>query len=337
MPPKNEKCKICETNTVNKTEDVAIECDICQEWVCFDCTGLPHQMHQLIQTEQNIDFLCTQCKEQLPSIRELMTLKQQMNQEAETNKNFREAQKVTNDNLDKRLARIEKVMEENNLYDENFPPIHELNEEKEKLNKFIEKQQKLSEVVKKQKEAVAVVVKQQRQAVADGKYKEDRAKNLIVYGVPEEHEDVSEQMKTDYNTIKYLYRESVQLPTKDISQISRLGPKKQGQVRPIRITFSNTEKRLEILRNNKNLILDDENFAMCTAIYCEDKQKHKHIYVTTDKTKQERDIEAKLRTELNTRKQAGEQNLIIRNFKIITKTQTPTHPRWADVIENDDW
>ena len=95
MAFKNEKCKICETNTVNKTEDQAVECDICQEWVCFDCTGLPHQMYQLIQTEENIDFLCTQCKEHLPSIRELMTLKQQMKQEAEINKKISEKHKRT--------------------------------------------------------------------------------------------------------------------------------------------------------------------------------------------------------------------------------------------------
>lgn len=91
------------------------------------------------------------------------------------------------------------------------------------------------------------------------------------------------------------------------------------------------EKRSQVLRNNRDLKLEGEDLPMCTATYCTNHQKHKHIYVTTDKTKQQREEEKKLRGELKTRREAGDTNLIIRNYKIIPK---PTQTRWADLFKD---
>ena len=71
---------------------------------------------------------------------------------------------------------------------------------------------------------------------------------------------------------------------------------------------------------------------MCTSDYCDDHESnHKHIYVSPDKTKQQRDEEQKLRDELKTRR-LTETNLIIGDGKIIKKS---TIARWVNLREDD--
>ena len=318
-----EFCKICKIKTINEAKDEALECDICQEWVCLECSGMSERMYALVdETEESIDFLCSLCKEELPKIRSLMALQQDMQKESKTNKIFREEQRQTNQNLDQRLLNIENLIKGKNIYDAEYPPLEELNAEKVKLNEVMIKQQALDDVVNKHKIAME-----------EDKRIEDKEKNLIVYGVPEDREvNKAEQMKADYNTISKLYLEKVELATKDLVQITRIGTN-TDHIRPIKLTFANMDKRLAILRNNKSLILDGD-FDMCNASFCQDKKKHKHIYVTTDKTKQQRETEKKLREELKTRKTQGETNLIIRNYKIIVKSLNASHPRWADVVDD---
>ena len=62
--------------------------------------------------------------------------------------------------------------------------------------------------------------------------------------------------------------------------------------------------------------------------------RHLHINITNDKTRNQRETEAKLREELQSRRKAGEQNIKIRQGKIVKKDSTPAHPRWADLFEN---
>ena len=356
MPPKidksqpqinQEKCKDCTVKTVNKPNDKAVECDICQEWVCFKCSGLTEQVYQIsVESECYLDFICKPCKLELPRIREIITLKQKQNEiiegmkrEEETNKKFREAQNQTNQDFEQRLASIEKVIREKNLDTEDWPPLAKLKEDNKKLNKIIVKQKEIDEVVNQQNTIMYKQqkhdeeVKKQKGEKEEEKRRDDREENLVVYGIPEEHADDTEQMKADYSTVKKLYHNRVELTTKDILQITRLGLKKVDLIRPIRIAFTSMAKRTEILRNNRDLKLEGEQFQVCTATFCEQNQKHQHIYVSTDKTKQQREEEKKLRDELKARRNDGETNLVIRNNKIITKP-TATNARWVDVVKN---
>ena len=80
------------------------------------------------------------------------------------------------------------------------------------------------------------------------------------------------------------------------------------------------------MRNNKNLILYGED--ECQFDFCQDEENHKHIYVSTDKTQQQREEERALRNELKRRKET-ETDLIIRNGKIIKKKAN--RARWAEL------
>ena len=171
-------------------------------------------------------------------------------------------------------------MEEKKLDDKEYPPLGLLNAEKEKVNKIFIRQQKLDEEVK-----------QQKNEKEEEKRREVRENNLIVYGIPEESEDDTEQMKADFTNVKELYQHKVDITANHITQIIRLGQKKENHARPIRLTFSSENKRLEVLRNNKDLKLEHESFEICSADFCDVREKHKHIYVSPDKTKQQRENE----------------------------------------------
>ena len=139
-------------------------------------------------------------------------------------------------------------------------------------------------------------------------------------------------MKEDFTTVKELYVNKVNLQATDFVQIKRIGKKKDNKgnsIRPIRLAFASAEKRLQILRNNKNLLLEDKS-AKCDYQFCsEADKKHKHIHISPFKTDQERDQEKKLRDELKAKRIADpNSDYIIRYGKITKKT---TSARWSEI------
>ena len=327
---KKETCRECKVSTEGE-EDKAVKCDICNKWICLKCSGINEAIYDLAsKTESDVDFICRACKVELPRLRELITLKQKqdeleekMNQEAETNKTFREQQQITNEDYNRRIEAVEKVIQDKKLADEEFPPLSSWTNQAQSLRKVIIDQKKLDEKVK-----------QQSNTLQEDKRREDKQNSLIVYGVPENQEEAAEQMKEDFETVRSIYESKVDLHKRDLLNITRLGKNKTTDtIRPIKLVFASSEKRLEILRNNKNLTLTRNEFPVCTSEFCDDHESnHKHIYVSPDKTKQQREEEKKLRDELKTRR-LTENNLIIRDGKIIKKS---TIARWVNLRENVD-
>ena len=325
-------CKVCKVNTTNKPEDEAVECDVCLQWICFPCSGISKELFDFANTtESEIAYICKACKDELPQVRDIIVMKQKqealsekVNTEAQVNKRFRVQQVTVNQLYDKRLQDIEEIIRDKKLADKNFPTLPVLTVQAETIKQVVAKQQTLQRKVEAQK------VHHEEE-----KRREDNQNSLIVYGVPEHAENETDQMKEDFNTVKHIYDGKATLNSRDFIHILRLGKTKDPvKIRPIKLVFANQEKRLEILRNNKNLVLEGDEFAPCSAEFCEDKAgKHKHIYVSPDKTKQQREEEKKLREELKRRKETEEDpDLIIRNGKIIKKTAT--RARWVDLFDN---
>ena len=328
-------CKTCKENTTNQPKDEAVECDICLDWICYTCSGVSRELYDLATDEESsIDYICKSCKETLPQIRELVSIKQKQNQlielvktEAQLNLNFRNQQETINNSYVQRLDALEKVVKDKNLAD--FPPLPEWTEQTKTIRKFALNQQKVAQ----SQQTLEKKIEAQESTFKEDKRRVDKESSLVVYGIPEKNEDEEGQMMDDFGTVKHIYSGKATLSTRDVTQVSRLGRKTDDgvKIRPIKLTFVNQEKRLEILRNNKNLILEGEEFPACSADFCDDKgSKHKHIYVSPDKTQQQRDDEKKLREELRTRK-LTDPDLTIRNGKIMKKS---TRARWADVSKD---
>lgn len=326
-------CRDCKTASINKEEDEAVECDICRKWICFTCSGISREVYTFAtEKEISIDYICKPCKIELPQIREIVSIRQTQNQlvekvdkEMEINKNFRKQQENANQLYDERLLALEKIVEEKKLADADFPPLPKFNEQAQKLQNVMMQQKSLDRKVK-----------EQQSTFTEQKHIADKESSLIVYGIPEHNDDETAQMKEDFTAVKYIYNTKATLSSRDFTHITRLGNKpkadEENRIRPIRLTFANHVKRQEILRNNKNLILEDESFTPCTSEFCDNKgSKHKHIYVSPDKTRKQRDEEKELRKQLKQRKEM-EPDLVIRNGRIMKK---PTRARWGDIAVDD--
>ena len=144
--------------------------------------------------------------------------------------------------------------------------------------------------------------------------------NLIIYGMPEsEAADKKAEMLEDYRKLKLSYQGRVEIEKEDLTNITRLGTKGTS-IRPIQITLANQNKRKQLLTNNKELKLLENNIST-------------QLYVSPDRTKQQREADKLLRAELKERKKT-DPNLVIRNNKIVTfrpaaqETQT-----WASLFE----
>lgn len=335
---KKWKCNTCKEEKNEK--DTYLECDICNEKSGLECTSYSKEVIEYLKGKNVVpNFICNGCKDSLPELRNMLEMNKQQQKLTEdvaqhdTRITKTEVQiedltlKLANkeiqlDQMNTRLATLEAKMIDTKEVESiaqkcfkssDFPPIIEV-----RRNQAIT-EQKLEEVIKSQHEGNE-----------EAQRREDIKNSLVVYGVEEKEENKTEQMKADFNTIKELYRNRVPISSNDLLQVTRAGPHKENQIRPIKIKFASMSKKLEVLRNNKSLILyggDDE----CELEFCHDEEKHKHIYVTTDKTKQQREEEKLLRQELKRRK-ATEPDLIIRNGKIMKKAAS--HARWSEVAQD---
>ena len=152
------------------------------------------------------------------------------------------------------------------------------------------------------------------------KLKEKKKRNLIFFNIPEgDLDDYDEQRLADFYKIQRIYEDKVEIKERDLSNITRLGKKVTNKIRPVLVTFKSEDQRMTVLRNNKDLKLLEAN-------------KSTRIFVSTDKTPKEREAENQLRAELQRRKNDGEDNLVIRNGKILL-FRPAAHKSWANLFE----
>ena len=327
-------CKACYKKP-SRNEHIYI-CDVCSDWLCRNCSGVSENLYELAsKADIKINFVCKLCEEQLPKVRDMLklTIKQhemeedmiQMKKDIASNTTLINLQSEKSENVNNRLKKIEELVQKNELDNEEFPSLPKINDVTKSLAKMLTSQQKtttkLDEELQKHQEISA---EEKRQAA--------RAANLIVYGLPEGDEgiDEREQMKKDFRSLQNLLADRVEIETKDLIDMRRLGAKKEN-VRPLRLTFTSLEKRKEILINNVGLRIENDEFDNCP---CKGNPgRHIHINITNDKTPMQREKETKLREELKERRKAGE-NVKIRQGKIVSRDNVNAHPRWVDLFEN---
>ena len=343
-------CKLDVADPDKSRSSKAVKCDLCSNWYhAQKCQKVADQIYKAINSKEgqtSLYWMCSHCFEPGQGVMNKMAeiivklntyadrIKALENKETgkeNTVKSYATAaaeaylqENPVQDVQDykNRIERVEKVIKDKKLDDEHFPPLSTLTNQALSLKKVIGDHKKLD-----------VIVKKQSNTIEEDKRREEKHNSLIVYGVPENKEEAAEQMKEDFETVKSLYTNKVDLCGRDLINITRLGRNKTtDKIRPIKLVFANHEKRLEVLRNNKNLILTSNEFPVCSSDFCNDREaNHTHIYVSPDKTKQQREEEKKLRDELKTRR-LTEPNLIIRDGKIIKKS---TIARWVNLREDD--
>ena len=319
-------CYICNEAGGRSERSVIVTCDICSFWVCKDCAQIEPKLYEfLVKNKTDLNFICPKCKDQLPKIKDLVKISQRQTEiEIEINKmkmiideNKTSIAEFKNMNVAGRLNQIEQIIQSNKLDDEDYPPLPAMKTAAQKMQAEISTQQ--------------IATTKLSTDLQEEKLKEMKKLNLIIYGIPETNEDPEDQMMQDFNTVKELYIDKVNIKTEDITSIIRLGRKKENQIRPIRLTFRDIHKRREILVNNNGLRLEGDEYKECKCKV--NPGKHIHVNITTDKTQHERDAENQLREELKARRSSGE-DIIIKRGKIVKRNHQDTQARWAVISQN---
>ena len=149
----------------------------------------------------------------------------------------------------------------------------------------------------------------------EGKDREDRAKNIILYNLPEPKDQGEEGQKNDLITTQRVLDDIVEKEDKATKEavvtIKRLGkpPTETDQrPRPIKVTLNSTEAKAKIIQQARNL---------------KHSSSFNKVGVSNDMTLQERETHKKLVREMNRRRGQGE-NVIIKDGQIIPRTPTPS-------------
>ena len=250
----------------------------------------------------------------------ISTLEAKTPEEPDPSNNTKDLEKTLLKKVDEKLEEVGLGPEVQAKYAEiaSFPPLEIKKNFEEVQQKQARTQKFLDENIKAQKED-----KDEQARI------ESKRNNLIAYGLPETEATKEKQKFSDFNTIKELYQERVDIKDTDIIDLQRIGKSKENSPRPLRIIFKENELRNEVLKNNKYLKLEGENFKECT---CKFPGQHIHIYITDDKTKKQQEADKILRDELKQKRQNGEIDLIIRNGKIVSKKRS-TGPRWIEICD----
>ena len=149
-----------------------------------------------------------------------------------------------------------------------------------------------------------------------------KEKNLVYFNLPESNsEDTSDKMLDDFKLLNEAYKNEIK--QNQISNLFRVG-KKTDKIRPLIVKYNTLEDKNEILKKSGYLTIKSGNEV-------------RPIFVSIDRTINQRESHKKLVKELKERRDNGEENIVIRNDKIITnfqKEKAAERVTWASVVEN---
>ena len=326
-------------------------------WICSSCKdslpeliNLRESIKKQAEQQKKNDKRITECESSIESILQKQRLFEERIKSLEEKESstdledrIKKLEENKTANLEERVINLETVVtEENNVknleqrmteIESKFSPEHEGDSFADKA-KFppLDLNRKFDDVRSKQaatEKMLKETIKLQKEEKEEQTRIENRKNNLIVYGLPENEAVEAEQMLKDFKTVRDLYLDRVEIKEIDIVDIKRLGKTKEKGFRPLRIVFKDTELRNSVLRNNKYLKLEGEDYELCS---CKFPSKHIHVYLTDDKTKKQQEADKNLREELKERRNEGEENIIIRNGKIVS-TSRRNKPRWIEIYD----
>ena len=150
-----KKCSVCEESAGRTERTSVIICDICTNWVCKDCANIDKKLLDFVlKNDFTYNYICGSCNAQLPKLKDLMKIKHKQ-MEMENDIELMKADIEKNKQLlhkqnkhEERLTKLEKIIEKNNMDDEEFPPLLAINAETEKLKQDMSSQKEKTTTIK---------------------------------------------------------------------------------------------------------------------------------------------------------------------------------------------
>ena len=278
-----------------KNQELTISCNECEAEWHLKCCGLEGLTKRPITTLENKGWKCPCCFELAIHVQKTKPTPPALTKEI-VNNIVTIVNSTVETNL-KQLLSAENLTEDTTSIAEDFTLVQTRRRETS-----------FQRVLEDQKEEETLI--------------EKKKANLIIYGMPESNlEDNKEELLADFRKLKKVYADRVELKKEDITHMTRIGIKNNSKTRPIQITLSSQDARKTLLTKNKDLKLLENNIST-------------NIYVSTDRTKKQREADKELRDELKRRKGLGETNLVIRNNRIVPFRERAQGPStWASLFE----
>lgn len=138
--------------------------------------------------------------------------------------------------------------------------------------------------------------------------RERRKDNLIVHNVPESNKpSLNERNRADKENIEAIIADGLAMTGVEVSNVIRLGGRGQNRNNKPRLVMATlaTPARKKMILAAAKTLRNTEDWS--------------NIYITPDQTPKEREEGRVLREELRTRRNAGEENIVIRRNKIVAK------------------
>ena len=300
------------------TNTLMLECDECETFWHTTCCGLTGLTQAPINKLIANKWKCPRCFKFPEGITETPESEAITNLDQNTVKSIISLVNTTvMKSLKTLLSPEDSTSDENSDTEEpsDGAAVDEKNYTEVKRRRRKRKQEKEQE---RQQEGLQKALEEQREEEILIAKKKD---NLIIYGMPEAvTDDKKEEMLEDFTRVKKIYEGKVNVDQGDLTQLTRLGTKEANKrPRPILITLANQNKRKELLTKNMDLKLTANNESI-------------PIYVSTDRTKKQREEFNKVRAELKERKKT-DPNLTIRNNKIVPFRQVAQEAHtWAQLL-----
>ena len=302
--PSQNKCGRCKTyllKTPKNKGDQSLMCDCCNLYYHIRCVGVSDEKLKILD-DADTHWYCSICNIAAGKLKAQVTVLEanylELKSDLETvSTNL----KVQTDEI----ARVEKDLTANLTakFNDLQAQINELKKDPHDADKDNTASPQLN--VPKIRSIITDEIKELKKDEEELKLQEKKKNNLIFFKFPENTFDTNDElMIDDFNKLKEVCQPT-ELQEKDISQLFRIGKKLPGKDRPILVTFKDEELRMKILKKSREMELKTDDGELIK------------VSVSTDKTPKQRETEKRLREEIQVRKAQGEQDLVIRNEKIV--------------------
>ena len=306
------------------SDHAALLCEICNTWYHADCMGYSQELYDNISAAiDDVSWYCFNCKRSLKTLDtkikavnlrcdELATDVKELKENMKANVKKINTNKSSSDNrfasVEERLRKLEK----------NVTEIRSTADPEVVVKKIEESTKKLEEESKKRHIEYSNTMYEQRNI----QYK---SKNLIISGLPEsQNSNAKKNMKEDFRKIMEVYRGKVDdLTPDDVAFAKRLGTRKENPT-SILVRFNNVGMRTKLLINNRGLKFTDGV------------QEHT-VYVSIDRTRTQNKKLYDLRKEKKRRMDKGENDWVIRNYKLVKNQSNANFAEFfrADTSEDE--
>jgi len=279
-------------------DDKVMGCGRCHLWFCTICLKMSDAVYDFFVSNNGSHWYCSDCTD---AARNAVKVERTVEQECA---------KYLRSNAE-RMDRLEERLDEKadkKSYEE--------------LKKVVDGLQKTVNALGQVERSTVSSPEQNKmdvtEAINEYREREYRKCNIILHNVPESNKENGGERKAD--DIAWIEKLGNELQcTIPVKEAIRLGKKRLVKPRLLKVVLDSVRAKRNILTETGKLRNGNEEY--------------KNIYITPDQSLKEREANRLLRAELKRRTDGGEQNLVIKNGKIVIKAPAQDNQEPRDVAD----